>query len=59
MTYILTITRNEPNPLYQATQQGGYRYSEEPAVFTTTVLTMEVTPEQFDRIRMAALQEAK
>ncbi len=55
MTYLLTVTRNEPNPKYQP---DSYRSNEAISV-TTQVLTMEVTPEQFDRIRNAALEVCK
>lgn len=59
MTYTITIMRNEPNPKYDPAQANRqYSSYQEPPINTGVVLTMEVTPEQFDRIRAAALQEA-
>lgn len=53
--YLLTVTHIEPNPDYRP----GYMYGSNPATIERVVLTMHVTPEQFDAIRNAAIEVAK
>ncbi len=59
MDYKLTITRREPNPDYkEATNYSGImsqRY-DIPQYSTHDVLDVEVTPEQFDAIRKAVIE---
>lgn len=56
--YRLTVARIEPNPQYEAGRKYQYGTVPNPTI-ETTVLSMVVTPEQFDAIRRAALEAAK
>jgi hypothetical protein len=62
--YILNIARHDPNPKYDAREardrmNAAYNTYVEQPFFESQVLLMEITPEQFDAIRAAALEVAK
>jgi NTP pyrophosphatase (non-canonical NTP hydrolase) len=66
MNYRITIERYDPNPAYNAEEEerrmrrGNWDNApSQQAFLQCTVLNMEVTAEQFDAIRKAALEVCK
>lgn len=59
MTYELKITRREPNPEYKPPKGMSGVYDQRydiPQYSTYSVLSVEVSPEQFEAIRRAVLE---